>query len=116
MRDPDYLFLGAFLPVLSLDTLLSQGNDEPFDIVDDVPPIESGLEQLQALKAVDDFLATLSVREQDVVKRIYWEGQTQTEVAKAYGVTRMAICKTVARICRLGREALAAYEPLATFH
>lgn len=113
---PRPLFCGVFAPVLSLDALTAghgAAGDSSFDIRDDSPGAEERLEQAQGLAAVHDFVDSLPPRDQEIVKRLFWQDETQTQIAASYGVSKMAISKAMARICARGRQALAAHEHLA---
>lgn len=109
-------FVGVFAPILSLDVLMAPDHaagGSSFDIRDDSPGAEERLEQAQALAAVHDFIDSLPPRDQEIVKRFFWQDETQTQIAASYGVSKMAICKAMARICARGRQALVAHEHLA---
>lgn len=110
------LFPGVFAPILSLDALTAQREAEggpSFDIVDDSLGPDEQLEQAQGLAAVNGFVDSLPPRDQEIVKRLFWQEQTQTEIAASFGVSKMAISKAIARICKHGRTALAAHQHLA---
>lgn len=115
-----YLFAGVFAPVLSLDELCNGLDDETesvtFDITDSAPLPDVQLECEQALLAVDAFVASLSPRDQEIIRRVFWDGETQTEVAARLGVSKMAISKTLARIYVRGRLALAAHQHWTLMH
>ncbi|MBK7663310.1 MAG: sigma-70 family RNA polymerase sigma factor [Sterolibacteriaceae bacterium] len=111
-----YLFAGAFAPVVSLDELIAQhaANGGPsFDIPDESPGADAQLEQAQAIAAVEHFVSALSPRDQEIVKRLFWQDETQTQIAASFGVSKMAISKAVARIYKQGRAALALHQHLA---
>ncbi len=112
-----FLLTGAFAPVLSLEELLSDLDPETglaiFDIPDDAPQPDTRLEHCQAHKAVGDFISTLCARDREIIRRLYWGNETQTEIAADFGLSKMAISKAMARIVRQGRLALADHEPLA---
>lgn len=112
-----YLFPGAFAPVLSLDALISQPDADGFngfDIADeDTLAIDDQIAQGEGLAAVDAFVHALPERDQLIVRRLFWLGHTQTQIAADLGVSKMAISKAVARICRVGRSLLAPHEHLA---
>jgi RNA polymerase sigma factor (sigma-70 family) len=106
-----YLFPGAFAPVLSLDELLAGPDDEigpRFELPDESPSAENLLVQLESIAAVERFLARLSPRDREIITRLFWNDETQTQVAASLGVSKMAICKALARICRQARIYLAA--------
>lgn len=112
-----YLFPGAFAPVLSLDALTAQPDADGFnrfDIADeDALTPDEQIAQAEGFAAVEAFVGTLPERDQLIVKRLFWLGYTQTQIAADLGVSKMAISKAVARICRLGRLLLAPHEHLA---
>jgi RNA polymerase sigma factor (sigma-70 family) len=112
-QSPDaYLFPGVFAPVLSLDVLTTPDENgvTPFDITDPASGQEDQFANHQALDAVARFVASLSARDQDIVRSVFWDGQSQTEVAARLKVSKMAISKAMARIFRLGRIALSVHQ------
>jgi RNA polymerase sigma factor (sigma-70 family) len=112
-----YLFPGVFLPVLSLDELSAQPDADgfnSFDIADeDTLSPDEQIAQAEGFTAVDAFVNTLTERDQLIVRRLFWLGDTQTQIASDLGVSKMAISKVVARIRSHGRSVLAPYEYLA---
>lgn len=112
-----YLFAGAFAPVLSLDALTSHLDPETgfstFDIEDDsLNPTHLELERAEAIAAVTRFVDDLPQRDREIVRRLFWEDETQTEIAESYGISKMAISKALARIVRRGQISLAPHENL----
>jgi RNA polymerase sigma factor (sigma-70 family) len=116
---PIPLFPGVFAPVLSLDALIA-GRDADggpsFDIRCDAPSIEEQFEQREAVAAVGDFVESLPQREKDIVRRLFWQDETQTDIANSLGVSKMAISKAIARITKRARVALADHQHLAFSH
>lgn len=112
-----YLFPGAFAPILSLDELheaVESGSDDTsLDLTDREPLAEEQVERKEVLRAVNSFVASLSARDQEIVRRVFWGEASQTAVAARFNVSKMAISKAIARICLRGRDTLAAYEYLA---
>lgn len=112
-----YLFPGAFAPVLSLDSLRasveSDAEGTSFELNDAEPLADERVERGEARRAVASFVASLSARDREIVRRIFWDEESQTEVATSFKVSKMAISKAVARICSRGRDALAEYKYLA---
>jgi RNA polymerase sigma-B factor len=112
-----YLFPGAFAPTLSLDAL-GAGLDDgaglvAFDLTDPEPLADAVVEREEALQAIKYFVASLPARDRAIAVGVFWHQQTQTEIAARFGVSKMAISKAMARICKRGREALAMHENLA---
>ena len=110
-----YLFFpGAFAPVLSIDALTAQPDADGFnrfDIADeDALTPEEQLAQAEGFAAVDALVNALPERDQLIVKRLFWLGHTQTQIATDLGVSKMAISKAMARICLRGRSMLAPHE------
>src|SRR5262249_37909508 len=110
---PESFLPGPFAATLSLDALFPVGGADGLHQVDPGRLPDRQLEWADATKAIRAFVASLSPRDQEIVRRLFWQGQTQAEVASDLGVTKMAISKVMARITRLGRTALADYEHLA---
>jgi RNA polymerase sigma factor (sigma-70 family) len=114
------LFYGAFAPVLSLDALTAQpdgGGFNGFDITDEnTLPLDEQLAQTEGFAALDAFVQALAERDRLILQRYFWLGHTQTAIAADLGVSKMAVSKAVARICREGRERLAPHRQLAFSH
>lgn len=110
-------FAGVFAPVLSLDELSSRLDPETghatFDIPDSASLPDARLEHSQADDAVARFVDSLPARDREIVRRLFWEDETQTEIAADFGVSKMAISKAMARIAQRGCAALADHEHLA---
>lgn len=121
MRQPshDYLFPGAFAPALSLNDLLAtQGEDgSDFDIRDDesLKPDEA-MENAQLEAALDQFISGLPLGDQQIMHRHFWLGETQASIAASLQVSRMAISKRIARICKDAREFLLLHHHNVCFH
>lgn len=113
-----YLFPGAFAPVLSLDALIApvEEGGNAFEIQDPAPVQDEQFAHNQILDAVGRFVDSLSPRDREIVRSVYWDGQTQTEVAVRLSVSKMAISKAIARILKLGRVELAAHQSPPSLH
>lgn len=109
------LFAGAFAPALSLDVLTARRDAEggpSFDIRDEAPHPDAHLEEAQGRAAVNDFVDSLPPRDQEIVKRLFWQDETQTQIAARFGLSKMAISKAMARIAKQGRAMLADHRHL----
>jgi RNA polymerase sigma factor (sigma-70 family) len=112
---PVPLFSGAFATVLSLDALTARRNAEggrSFEIRDEAPHPDAQLEEAQGRAAVNDFVHSLPPRDQEIVRRLFWQDETQTQIAASYGLSKMAVCKAMARIAKHGRAVLADHRHL----
>jgi RNA polymerase sigma factor (sigma-70 family) len=105
-----YLFPGAFAPILSLDQLCAGFDEETgtasFDLTDPEPLADERLIREQAMQAVNAFVASLPPRDQEIVQRVFWDEESQTDIAARFGISKMAISKAMARIYERGRAAL----------
>jgi RNA polymerase sigma factor (sigma-70 family) len=112
-----YLFPGAFAPILSLDEVAASLDEEtgagPYDLTDPAPLAVEQLERDEARRAVCSFLASLTPRDQEIIRRVFWDEESQTAVAGRLKVSKMAISKAMARIFKHARVALTAHEHLA---
>ena len=107
----------AYLPfrtAVSLDRLLDGAVDSneggrKFDIEDPACGPLAACEAAETGAAVAAFVKSLAERDREIVRSIYWIGETQTEVAHRLGVSKMAVSKAVSKIIELGRRRLAVY-------
>jgi len=83
-------------------------------IPDPAPSAEEALDAARLGRILDNFVRSLKPRDRDIVHRVFWRGENQADVARAYGVSRAAINKTMDRICRHGALKLCAFRDCAT--
>jgi DNA-directed RNA polymerase specialized sigma subunit len=107
----------GFRAVISLDAMFNEpgsGSDLPsIDIRDSAPSALDSLMSAEAADAVNRFVGELRERDREIIFRIFWLGETQADVARSLGVSKMAICKAMAKITELGKRRLAAYRGFA---
>lgn len=115
MRQREYLFPGVFAPVLSLDQLYANRDEDgsSFDLVDTDPTPDQTLEIVQAFAAIRKFVDELPPRDRQIVNSVFWDDRSQSDVATELKVSKMAISKAMARICARGRVDLATHQFLA---
>jgi DNA-directed RNA polymerase specialized sigma24 family protein len=97
----------SLVPVLSLDALEELAPGSGVEFVNEHHPTEDALATLlyeETLVELSQFVISLSPRLRDIVRRHYWQEQSQVEIAEALGVTRSAICHALAKIADLGRQ------------
>lgn len=103
----------AFIEAASLDALTtideSVESRPQWQLGSDEPTPDDLIEADDLAAAVSRFMAGLTPRERYLVERLYWRGETQAEVARTLGVSRMAVCKASNKILARGRASLAAY-------
>ena len=116
--------VGAFdtlvsLPyTVSLDHLLSgdESGSSAKQFIDDSPTPEDALASMQQSRDIASFLMGLSARERQIVQLYFWEEKSQSEIANSFGVSKMAISKTISRVCARGRSHLAHFDSQAGLH
>jgi DNA-directed RNA polymerase specialized sigma subunit len=87
------------------------GDTHPlYGIADSAPTAAEQIDRARAIADVTKFINTLSTRDQEMVRRLFWFDENQSEVASQFGLSRMAISKAMAKIAKRGRIALAAHE------
>lgn len=59
--------------------------------------------------AVQHFISSLNDREREIAMRLFWDDESQAEIGRSLGVSRMAICKVTNKLLARGRTALAPY-------
>jgi DNA-directed RNA polymerase specialized sigma subunit len=105
--DP-YLYANPLVEPMSLDALAVSGVDgKPITFRDTAPNAEEQLALSQAEAAVHNFIEMLNARDQNLIARIFWDGQRQADVARAFAVSDVAISRRLNRIVARGRVALA---------
>jgi DNA-directed RNA polymerase specialized sigma24 family protein len=80
----------CMVPPVSIDDL--DPEDHPF-VEDDMVTVI----------AVNQFVATLTQADQDLVHAVFWDGYQAAEVARARGVSRSAVSQRLTRIYGVGR-------------
>jgi RNA polymerase sigma factor (sigma-70 family) len=105
-----YIYADPVPEPLSLDLLFAKGLDEkgkPFDIPDATSDVELAVEYAEASRKIEAFLDTLGARDRALIEAVYWNGTSQTEIARDFKVSGAAISKRLSRIAALGKVALA---------
>ncbi len=99
--------------VVSLDGLLASnatGSSGAFDIPDDTPPLDEFYDAHRAQMAVRDFIETLPPRQRDLIKRVFWDDETQASVARSQGISGAAVSKSLNKVLETGRHQLARFK------
>ncbi len=71
------------------------------------PGPDKALQTKQEKARIHRFVSSLSVPDQDVVRRRYWEDQPQVDIARSLNVSEAAISKRLKKVAVLGRATLA---------
>jgi RNA polymerase sigma factor (sigma-70 family) len=104
-----YVYANPFQEPASLDALTAsgEGGRPAVQIVDPAVDIEQAFERAEARGMIGRFLDTLSPRDRAIVEGLYWNDTSQTDLARAFGVSAAAISKRLSRIAARGQIALA---------
>ena len=77
----------------SMDALDESG----FQFKSDDMPIDEQIEQEEEREELKRAISMLLPEQQDLIRRIYFQGETHTEIARALGVDRSAVSHRVSR-------------------
>jgi hypothetical protein len=103
----DYAYANPLLEPMSLDALAVPDPDDIDVMTHPLADLECEFEQAWMQTKIDAFLRALSRRDRDLLWRVYWQGETQTSVARRSQVRGAAISKRMSCIQAQGRIALA---------
>ena len=78
----------------SLEKSLENG----WDVVDPSADVFADVEKKETYAKLYAAIATLTPAQQLLIKKVFWEGKTQTEIAEQEGVARCSINKRLTRI------------------
>ena len=110
----NYAYANPFLEPASLDALLVPDPDDDqvltHTIADPAADVERDLEAGELHLAVSRFVGGLGPEDRELIHRVFWHGDTQSQVALDFQVSGAAISKRMSRIQALGRKALAAHQ------
>lgn len=107
-------YANPFLEPASLDALLVSDPDDDqvltFPLADPGADAERTLQASELHQAVNTFVDRLGATDRELIQRVFWDGETQSQVAHDFKVSGAAISKRMARIQALGRKVLAEYQ------
>src|SRR5207247_2417674 len=99
-----------YLAIVSLDLLVKYEDDGEamtYPIPDPDVDLELHVELAEVQSAIAGFLQTLEPRDREFVERVFWNDESQADIARAFNVSGAAISKRMGRIAQRGRIALA---------
>jgi RNA polymerase sigma factor (sigma-70 family) len=116
-QNADFLdAIGSPIRIVSLDVPFRHADGQEVSranlISDGAPSVVTQLARVETQAIVSQFVNALPKREREIVRRVFWDGETQTAVAADLGVSKMAVSKVISKITKRGREALPRYEHL----
>ena len=108
-----YEYHSPLASIISLESAMAEpGKDgKPSgDIAAPFIPMEDVLAADEAALAVRRFVSSLPSRQQDIILRSFWHGESQAQIARGCGVSGAAISKSMTRILLQGRRVLSLYQ------
>jgi RNA polymerase sigma factor (sigma-70 family) len=119
--DDLFAYANPFLNIASFDAALDASSDDDtptgvYLVADSGRPPDEEIAVLQLTEAVERFVAGLSPRQQQIVRSLYWDGESQAEIARDLRVTKSAVSQALAKVHRLGRNHLREAEQLLSLH
>jgi DNA-directed RNA polymerase specialized sigma24 family protein len=110
----NFIYCSPLAPIVSLEVLAPRSGDDEstktFDIPDPNPTPDDNLEAIEVTEALRAFVEGLPAELRDIIHRVYWEGESQSSIARNRGVSGAAISKAIRKILNHGRVVLATYK------
>lgn len=107
----NYVYANPYIEPMSLDALACPDGDDGEAIYHPVCDPSADIEQMAAVtearQAINIFLSGLRSADRELVEKVFFDGQSQAEVARHFQVSGAAISKRMTRIVARGRIALA---------
>lgn len=100
-REDALLALGSLRPTRSLSEPV--GRDGGMTLADTVG--EDRMEEVDRRLLIEQLLATLDDREREILVRRYFDRQTQSQIASAFGMTQVQVSRLESKLLKRLREA-----------
>ncbi len=98
----------AFWPEISLNSPLGLSEGLSLEVIDLVPSLEPNPEEQstrnELLARLPMFISQLSPDLRNIALEHFFMNRSQTDIARSRGLTRSAVCHSVNRIVKLGRQ------------
>jgi hypothetical protein len=113
----NHVYCSPLAEIVSFDDLPRPGyNLNPTEIVDPSQDTLTTIDMTRDAARLAAFVGSLTQRDRDVVRRVFWLGETQASAARDLGLSRMAITKLLRRIYSLGRMHFACLSESVLLH
>jgi RNA polymerase sigma factor (sigma-70 family) len=101
---------GCPVRILSLDVSPRHADGKEVSLAksleDQSPSVLAQVAEHEIRAMVKRFVNNLPKRDREIVRGVYWEGESQAAIANRLGVSKMAISKAMARIAKQARRSL----------
>lgn len=92
--------------VESLYKTIYQGEGMPIYLIDKLTETESENDKIVDNLALQEIIATLDEKEQEIIRQRYFNDRTQTDIAKKLGISQVQVSRLEKRILKVMRERL----------
>jgi RNA polymerase sigma factor (sigma-70 family) len=104
----DFLLCNPYCEPASLDAFATfDGERITFEIRDPSIDIEISAQRRSDRNLLLKFIQCLKPREREIVVRVFWNNETQAQVARELRISPAAVCKSIKQILKRGRADLA---------
>ncbi len=107
-KDEILMALETGAEVESLYKTIYQGDGSPIYLIDKLAETKDENENMIDKLALNEIIATLDVREQEIIKLRYFKDRTQTDIAKELGISQVQVSRIEKRILKVLRDRLGA--------
>lgn len=94
--------------VESLYKTIYQGDGSPIYLIDKLAETKDENENMIDKLALNEVIASLDEREQEIIKLRYFKDRTQTDIAKELGISQVQVSRMEKRILKILRDKLGA--------
>ena len=107
-KDQILMALETGTEVESLYKTIYQGDGSPIYLIDKLAETKDENENMINKLALNEIIATLDEREQEIIKLRYFKDRTQTDIAKELGISQVQVSRMEKRILKVLRDKLGA--------
>lgn len=94
--------------VESLYKTIYQGDGNPIYLIDKLAESKDESENIIDKLALNEVIASLDEKEQEIIRLRYFKDRTQTDIAKELGISQVQVSRLEKRILKIMRESLGA--------
>jgi RNA polymerase sigma-B factor len=90
-----------------MSTSLDTGGSDGAELHERLAAVDKGYETIEERDLIETAMTVLSPREREIVTRYYWLGASQSDIARALGISQMHVSRLLGRSADKMREAVA---------
>ena len=107
-KDEILMALETGAEIESLHKTIYQGDGSPIYLIDKLAEAKDESEDTIDKLALNEIIASLNEREQQIIKLRYFNDRTQTDIAKELGISQVQVSRMEKRILKILRDKLGA--------